>query len=101
MQPDLPADDPRRDIRIGAGIVIFFFVILLGWAALAPLDAAVPAQGVIAVSGNRQSVQHREGGVVTAINVREGQSVKAGDILDRDGGARTCARRSGPIRATI
>ena len=80
-QPDLRPDDPRRDIRIGAGIVIFFFVILLGWAALAPLDAAVPAQGVIAVSGNRQSVQHREGGVVTAINVREGQSVKAGDIL--------------------
>ena len=79
--PDAPVDDPRRDIRIGAGIVVFFFVILLGWAALAPLDAAVPAQGVIAVSGNRQSVQHREGGVVTAINVREGQRVKAGDIL--------------------
>ena len=79
--PDAPADDPKRDIRIGAGIVIFFFVILLGWAALAPLDAAVPAQGVIAVSGNRQAVQHREGGVVTAINVREGQRVKAGDIL--------------------
>ena len=80
-QPDLPADDPRRDIRIGVGIVVFFFVILLGWAALAPLDAAVPAQGVIAVSGNRQSVQHREGGVVTAINVREGQSVNAGNVL--------------------
>ena len=80
-QPDLRPDDPRRDIRIGVGIGVFFFVILLGWAALAPLDAAVPAQGVIAVSGNRQSVQHREGGVVTAINVREGQHVKAGDIL--------------------
>jgi HlyD family secretion protein len=80
-QPDLPADDPRRDIRIGAAIVIFFFVILLGWAALAPLDAAVPAQGVIAISGNRQTVQHREGGVVTAINIREGQRVNAGDVL--------------------
>ena len=80
-QPGLPADDPRRDIRIGAAIVIFFFVILLGWAAFAPLDAAVPAQGVIAVSGNRQTVQHREGGVVTAINIREGQRVNAGDVL--------------------
>ncbi len=80
-QPDLPADDPRRDIRIGAAIVIFFFVILLGWAAFAPLDAAVPAQGVIAISGNRQTVQHREGGVVTAINIREGQRVNAGDVL--------------------
>ncbi|WP_395623200.1 HlyD family type I secretion periplasmic adaptor subunit [Sphingomonas daechungensis] len=80
-QQDAPVDDPRRDIRIGAGIVILFFVILLGWAAFMPLDAAVPARGVIAVSGNRQSVQHREGGVVTAINVREGQHVKAGDVL--------------------
>ena len=79
--PDAPVDDPKRDIRIGTAIVFFFFVILLGWAAFAPLDAAVPAQGVIAVSGNRQSVQHREGGVVTAINVREGQRVNAGDVL--------------------
>lgn len=80
-EPDAPVDNPNRDIRIGTAIVVFFFVILLGWAALAPLDAAVPAQGVIAVSGNRQSVQHREGGVVNAINVREGQHVKAGDVL--------------------
>ena len=80
-EPDAPVDNPNRDIRIGTGIVILFFVVLLGWAALAPLDAAVPAQGVIAVSGNRQSVQHREGGVVNAINVREGQHVKAGDVL--------------------
>jgi HlyD family type I secretion membrane fusion protein len=74
-------DDPRRELRIGAMIVFGFFVILLGWAAFAPLDAAVNAQGVIAVSGNRQSVQHRDGGVVTAIHVREGQQVSAGAVL--------------------
>lgn len=74
-------DDPRREIRIGAMIAFGFFVILLGWAAFAPLDAAVNAQGVIAVSGNRQSVQHRDGGVVTAIHVREGQKVPAGAVL--------------------
>ena len=74
-------DDPRREIRIGAMIAFGFFVILLGWAAFAPLDAAVNAQGVIAISGNRQSVQHRDGGVVTAIHVREGQKVPAGSVL--------------------
>lgn len=74
-------DDPKREIRIGAGIAFAFFVVLLGWAAFAPLDAAVSAQGVIAVSGNRQSVQHRDGGVVTAIHVREGQKVPAGAVL--------------------
>lgn len=74
-------DDPRPEIRVGGAIAIFFFVILLGWAAFAPLDAGVHGQGVVAVSGNRQSVQHREGGVVTAIHVREGQRVRAGDVL--------------------
>jgi HlyD family secretion protein len=76
-----PVDDPRRDIRFGAAIASFFFVGLLGLAALAPLDAAVHAPGVIAVSGNRQSVQHRDGGVVTAIHVREGQKVRGGSVL--------------------
>jgi HlyD family secretion protein len=74
-------DDPKRDIRIGAGIAILFFVVLLGWAALTPLDAAVRAPGVISVLGNRQSVQHPTGGVVTAIHVREGQDVRRGDVL--------------------
>jgi HlyD family secretion protein len=81
FESEVPIDDPRRDVRIGAGIVIFFFIILLGWAALAPLDAGVHAQGVIAVSGNRQSVQHREGGVVNGILIREGQPVRRGDVL--------------------
>ena len=75
------ADDPRRDIRIGAIIAFLFFVVLLGWAALAPLDAGVHAQGNVAVAGNRQAVQHPGGGVVAAIHVREGQKVRAGDIL--------------------
>ena len=74
-------DDPKRDVRIGGAIAIFFFVILLGWAALAPLYAGVHATGMVAVSGNRQSVQHREGGVVSAIHVREGQRVRAGELL--------------------
>ena len=74
-------DDPRRDIRIGGAIAVFFFVILLGWAAFAPLDAGVHAQGSVAVSGNRQAVQHPGGGVVAAIHVHEGQKVRVGDIL--------------------
>lgn len=76
-----PLDDPKRDIRIGGAIAILFFVVLLGWAALTPLDAAVRATGVISVLGNRQAVQHETGGVVTALHVREGQEVKSGDVL--------------------
>ena len=73
--------DPSSDLKLGSRIAILFFVILLGWAALVPLDAGVRAQGSIAVSGNRQAVQHRDGGVVTAIHVREGQKVRQGQLL--------------------
>ncbi len=75
------AGDPRREIRLGAAIAAAFFVVFLGWAAFVPLDAGVHAPGTIAVAGNRQTVQHRDGGVVTAIHVREGQHVRAGEVL--------------------
>lgn len=74
-------DTPAAEIRGGAIIAAAFFVGLLGWAALTPLDAGAVAQGVVAVSGNRQAVQHRDGGIVTALNVVEGQTVAKGDIL--------------------
>ena len=74
-------DDPKRDIRLGGAIAFLFFVVLLGWAAIVPLDAAVRATGVISVLGNRQAVQHPTGGVVTALHVREGQVVHRGDVL--------------------
>lgn len=75
------AGDPSREIRRGVLIAAAFFVLFLGWAAFVPLDAGVHATGQIAVSGNRQTVQHKDGGVVTAIHVREGQHVRAGDVL--------------------
>ena len=79
--PETDAGDPTREIRIGIRVAIAFFVIFLGWAAIMPLDAGVHATGQIAVMGNRQSVQNRDGGVVSAIHVREGQHVRAGDVL--------------------
>lgn len=84
LPADLGANDPdspRRDLWVGGGVVIAFFVLFLGWAALAPLDAGAFAPGQVEVSGNRQSVQHREGGVVTQLNVAEGDRVRRGQVL--------------------
>lgn len=82
-EPVAPAalDNPRRELVIGGTIIVLFFVIFLGWAAIAPLDAGAYAQGQIAVSGNRQAVQHREGGVVSALLVAEGDTVRRGQVL--------------------
>lgn len=78
---DIRPDDPQRELRIGAVVAGLFFVVFLGWAAFAPMDAAAYAPGHLQVSGQRQSVQHRDGGVVAAIHVHEGQKVRAGDVL--------------------
>ena len=79
--PHTEVGNPIREVRMGMAIAIAFFVVFLGWAAIVPLDAGVNATGQIAVLGNRQTVQHKDGGIVTAIHVREGQHVKAGDVL--------------------
>lgn len=76
-----PVADPRRDIRIGLIIAGLFFILFLGWAMFARLDAAAYAPGTLVVSGQRQSVQHRDGGVVGKIYVREGQRVERGQLL--------------------
>lgn len=81
MGPVIVTDAPRLELWIGGVIIVVFFVIGLTWAAIAPLDAGAYAQGQVAVSGNRQAVQHREGGVVSALHVAEGDTVQRGQIL--------------------
>ena len=76
-----PPDDPRREIRLAAIVAFVFFVVILGGAAFVPLDAGVYGRGAVAVSGNRQAVQHAEGGVVTALEVEEGDRVVKGQVL--------------------
>ncbi|MCR9111813.1 MAG: HlyD family type I secretion periplasmic adaptor subunit [Rhodobacteraceae bacterium] len=62
-------------------------LILLGgfgsWAAFTNISGAIIANGRIEVDQNRQVVQHPDGGVVAAIEVDEGDTVAAGEVLVR------------------
>lgn len=89
---DSSPDDPRREIRVGAIVAVIFFVLFLGWAAFARLDAAAVAPGKLVVSGQRQTVQHREGGVVSEIFVKEGDRVERGQVLIRLAGGDVLAQ---------
>ena len=53
------------------------------WSVSARLAGAVIAPGIIEVEQNRQSVQHPDGGVLTALLVAEGELVVAGQPLAR------------------
>jgi HlyD family secretion protein len=89
---DRPIDDERPEVRLGIIVAGIFFVIFLGWAAFAPLDSAAYARGQLVVSGQRLSVQHRDGGVVAAIKVAEGQHVSKGETLIELAGAEVRAQ---------
>jgi HlyD family secretion protein len=75
--------DWKRPAIVGYLIVTVTFFVLGAWSAIAKLDSAVVASGVVAVESNRKTVQHLEGGIINEILVREGQRVKQGDILFR------------------
>src|SRR5262245_36824697 len=69
-----------RGRAIGLAIVALF-CLALAWASLGKADIIASAPGKIIPSGRTKVIQPFEAGVVRAIHVRDGQSVKAGEIL--------------------
>jgi hemolysin D len=65
---------------IAATIVAIFCVALL-WASLGKVDIVTTSTGKIVPGGRTKLIQPFETGVVRAIHVRDGQTVKAGDVL--------------------
>jgi multidrug efflux pump subunit AcrA (membrane-fusion protein) len=65
---------------IGASIIGVFCVALV-WASLGSVDIVATAAGKIVPGGRTKLIQPFETGVVRAIHVRDGQTVKAGDVL--------------------
>src|SRR5471032_32203 len=67
---DLPTSDTKTR-RLGFGIIFVVFGIFGTWAAVAPLDSAANAPGVVTVKTYRKTVQHLEGGIVKELRSEE------------------------------
>ena len=67
--------------RLGWWMILAGLGGFLVWAALAPLDQGVPVTGTVVVAGHRKAVQHQTGGTVERILVREGDTVRAGQVV--------------------
>lgn len=87
----------RRGLMAAGLFCLAFFV----GGALVPLDAAVIGEGRVVVVGNRQSVQHPDGGVVTELLVRDGEMVQQDQILLRLDAAELRAEESVLARQTM
>jgi hemolysin D len=65
---------------IGATLVALF-VLALVWSIFGHVDIVASASGKVVPSGRVKVIQPFETGIIRAIHVRDGQKVKAGDVL--------------------
>lgn len=73
----------RRHLTLGLVASFVLIGAVGGWAATSELSGAVIAAGQLVVESSVKKVQHPTGGVVGELRVREGDSVKAGDVVVR------------------
>ena len=71
----------RSRMIAGAVLAAALLIGCGGWAATAHLDGAVVANGSVKVDRNLKAIQHRDGGIVKAISIREGDIVRKGQVL--------------------
>jgi hemolysin D len=67
--------------RATGASIIAVFCVALAWASLGKVDIVTTSTGKIVPGGRTKLIQPFETGVVRAIHVRDGQTVKAGDVL--------------------
>ena len=73
----------RRALVLGFVTLAVLLGGLFGWGALASIAGAVIASGRVEVESRDQVVEHIDGGTVAAVAVRNGDRVRAGDLLVR------------------
>ncbi|MBP2298992.1 HlyD family type I secretion periplasmic adaptor subunit [Azospirillum picis] len=79
-----PAEPSLRNTALaGALAVLVGFGGFLGWACTASLDSAALAAGTVMVESHRKTVSHLEGGILRELLVKDGDLVKAGQVLLR------------------
>jgi HlyD family secretion protein len=73
----------RTHLTLGLLVVVILAVGLGGWGSTAQISGALIAPGFVVVDSNVKRVQHPTGGVVGELRARDGDVVKAGDVLIR------------------
>jgi HlyD family secretion protein len=83
--PEAPVAKTRFGRILVAGLVALacLFIGLGGWMAVTKISGAVVAAGMVAIKGEMKTVQHLDGGIVTEIEVANGDVVRTGDVLVR------------------
>ena len=73
----------RRHLIVGLAVVVLLAGGLGGWASTAQISGALIAPGSVVVESSVKKVQHPTGGVVGELRAKDGDLVKAGDVVVR------------------
>jgi adhesin transport system membrane fusion protein len=99
----LHGGDVPRASRV-VWITVLALLVLLVWASLFKLDEVTTGTGKVVPTSKEQIVQSLEGGIVSQLNVREGDVVQSGQILARLDPTRveaTVAESASQMRAAL
>lgn len=77
-QPHQPQTNKARLIIWTALVIV---IVLLVWAYFAKIDQVTRAQATVIASSRTQEIQAPDGGVLSAIMIKEGDDVKKGELL--------------------
>lgn len=80
-QIKIPSHDDSSIIAFGLGLIFVVFILIGGWMAFAPLASSSVASGKVSADFGKKTIQHLEGGIVEAIYVKDGDSVKKDQVL--------------------
>jgi len=73
--------DPPKRSRATLLVFMVSLIALVYWASVGKIDQVTRAQGQVIAAERTQIIQSPDGGVLTVLHVKEGESVKAGQIL--------------------
>ena len=83
LEPGSARQSIRRYTLAGAAVVAFLTLGVGVWATTVEIAGALIAPGTVVVESNIKKVQHPTGGVVGELRVKDGDRVKAADLLVR------------------
>lgn len=80
---DMQSEAIRTHLIAGAAATGLLVLGLGGWGATTEIAGAVVAAGVVVVNSNVKKIQHPIGGIVKELLVRNGDFVRAGQVIVR------------------
>ena len=77
----LEESGPSRLLNVAIGSIVTILILFIVWASITSVGEVASASGEVTPVGSIKRVQHLEGGIVSAIYVRDGDLVQQGQVL--------------------